>query len=738
MRLEGQQIGRYRLSRLLGSGGMGEVYLAEDPRIEQQVAIKIVQGESVYATESLNKEAFDLFIREVRVIAKLDHPNILPLFDYGEGEIDNMAVTYIVMPYRKEGSLASWLKKQADKPHTSDDIAPFFLSQAARALQHAHEHSIIHQDVKPSNFLLRERNDEPDHPDLLLADFGIARFSSASVNMSMTIRGTPTYMAPEQWRGHPTFASDQYALAIMIYQILTGRAPFLGNIEQLMYAHIHHQAATPSVLNSRISPAVDAVLLKALAKDPDHRFLSLTAFDSAFKDAWQTASQQTATWVLPTISFGGHTPPIPASSTPPSGPQLQGPPRQELYATLAISQEEALNGALRTLTLPGGQQIQVPVQPGAQNGQEFRLERRGDANGGGSTEIIVIKLAIIQTQSNLGHISAPSPMTILENDQTLLSTNEKTHVAVPQRTESTPSSGNFSPSAPTVASGNFSPPPLTPLPDTPAPAHQDIPPPLRRWQTLPMAPLKLSLLIGLIVLILAGSIGGFTYVNQTNLAHSQATATVLGGTAVAATATASWFPYTPNTGRLVLSDPLKDNSKGYHWTAGYTDSKGAACFFNNGAYHVIEPTSNRLYYCTAGTASLSNFTFEVQMAFITGTAKDYGGIFFRSSGKRQYFFRIGRDGSYFMKAYLDNTTGEGTVLTRGKSSAIRTEANQLNTLAVVARGGSFDLYVNQQLVANVNDSTYSQGQVGVVVENESKGTTADVAFTNAKVWELQI
>src|SRR5579859_4536789 len=110
MRLEGQQIGRYRLSRLLGSGGAGEVYLAEDPRIEQQVAIKVVQGEAIGATEEAlqqSKEATDLFQREVRVIAKLDHPNILPLFDYGEEQQGDNKLMYIVMPYRKEGSLAA-------------------------------------------------------------------------------------------------------------------------------------------------------------------------------------------------------------------------------------------------------------------------------------------------------------------------------------------------------------------------------------------------------------------------------------------------------------------------------------------------------------------------------------------------------------------------------------------------------------------------------------------------------
>ncbi len=111
MPLEGQQLGRYRLLRLLGSGGMGEVYLAEDPHIEQQVAIKVLRAEaSAYPNVEATREASRLFLREVKVIAKLDHPNILPLFDYGEATINGTTLAYMVMPYRQEGSLTNWLR----------------------------------------------------------------------------------------------------------------------------------------------------------------------------------------------------------------------------------------------------------------------------------------------------------------------------------------------------------------------------------------------------------------------------------------------------------------------------------------------------------------------------------------------------------------------------------------------------------------------------------------------------
>src|SRR5712691_3256111 len=270
MRLEGQRIGRYNLLQLLGSGGMGEVYLAEDARIEQQVAIKVVRSEA-------------------KAIARLDHPNILPLFDYGEEHIGETNITYIVMPYRKEGSLASWLRLHSAGTLLTPQDLTFFLRQAAEALQHAHDHEIIHQDVKPSNFLLRSRKEQPNHPDLLLSDFGIARFHSATSNASATIRGTPAYMAPEQWRGIPVFATDQYALAVMTYQLLVGRPPFHGGLEQIMYMHIHGQPPLPSSFNlgirPPIPPAIDTVLMRALEKSAADRFPSISAFADAFQQA---------------------------------------------------------------------------------------------------------------------------------------------------------------------------------------------------------------------------------------------------------------------------------------------------------------------------------------------------------------------------------------------------------------------------------------------------------------------
>lgn len=287
MSLEETILGHYKLLRSIGSGGMGEVYLAEDTRIARQVAVKVVRSElDPYPNAPATQEATRLFQREMKAIAALDHPNILPLIDFGEQTLNRGTYTYLVMPYRPDGSLVDWLQTQGGSLLSPEEVI-FLVLQAADALQHAHDHQIVHLDVKGSNFLVRTRQGRERLPDLLLTDFGIARFSTATSTASQNIRGTPAAMAPEQWAGQPVAASDQYALAVMTYQLLTGTVPFQGNMQQMMYKHIHEMPQPPSTHNPRIPPTVDAVLLRALAKRPEERFPSVQAFATALQQAWE-------------------------------------------------------------------------------------------------------------------------------------------------------------------------------------------------------------------------------------------------------------------------------------------------------------------------------------------------------------------------------------------------------------------------------------------------------------------
>jgi serine/threonine protein kinase len=237
----------------------------------------------------------------------LDHPYILPLFDYGEEKVDGIVYTFLVMPFRQEGSLANWLNLRGNRLNLED--AAHFIQQAASALQYAHNHAIIHQDVKPPNFLIRNNPDNHAHPDLLLTDFGVAKLSTATSSISHNVRGTPTYMAPEQWNGEPVPATDQYALAIMAYEILTGRPPFQGPPMRMMYLHANEPPQPPSMLNPRIPEEVNAVLLKALAKNPQDRFTSISAFAQALQQALQSADGTTI--VKNPITPPAHNNPLP-------------------------------------------------------------------------------------------------------------------------------------------------------------------------------------------------------------------------------------------------------------------------------------------------------------------------------------------------------------------------------------------------------------------------------------------
>src|SRR5438105_1154412 len=191
MAIEELQDGRYHFVRSLGSGGMGEVYLMQDVRINRQVAIKVIRSEGAsYPDRTAAKEAARLFQREAKAIAALEHPNILPLYDFGEEIRDGMTVTYMVMPYCTEGSLATWLRmRNSAVPLSLQDVA-HLVEEAADALQYAHDQNVIHLDVKASNFLLRNNKKNPNRPTLLLADFGIARSSVTVASSSRTIRAT--------------------------------------------------------------------------------------------------------------------------------------------------------------------------------------------------------------------------------------------------------------------------------------------------------------------------------------------------------------------------------------------------------------------------------------------------------------------------------------------------------------------------------------------------------------------
>jgi len=276
MSAEQQQIGPYRLQQRLGYGSLGEVYLVTDTRNNRQNALKLLRAS---ATTSAQEVRF--FEGEAKTISQFNHPHILPLLDYGETTLDGAHVPYVVTPFCPDGTLVAWLRQNSNAGIVPPQDAAAIVQQGAEALQYAHNYGIVHQDVKPSNFFIRSLT--AGVPDLWVGDFGLGQITRDEGDASQAVRGTPAYIAPEQWAGQPVPATDQYALAVMAYQMLTGQSPFQGSREQLKYAHNNLWPSPPSTLNSALPHEVDGVLLRALAKSPGERFSSITAFANALQ-----------------------------------------------------------------------------------------------------------------------------------------------------------------------------------------------------------------------------------------------------------------------------------------------------------------------------------------------------------------------------------------------------------------------------------------------------------------------
>src|SRR5260370_25635418 len=256
----GQRFDDYRIINFFESGGMGEIYLAEEVSLGRQVVIKVIRPEAIkYPNSEEARKVIQLFQREATAIARLNHPYILPLYRSGGATIDAIPLMYMVMPYCQEKSLPDWMYTHG-KTVLSPQEVDYILRQAAEALQYAHDQGIIHLDVKPSNFLVRYPADDVSGLNMQLMDFGIAKFT-ATTGMSQTIRGSLEYMAPEQRENQPVFATDQYALAIMIYRLLTGQSPFNGSgFDQLWHKHRFVQPMPPSTLNHVIIPSAHPLL----------------------------------------------------------------------------------------------------------------------------------------------------------------------------------------------------------------------------------------------------------------------------------------------------------------------------------------------------------------------------------------------------------------------------------------------------------------------------------------------
>ncbi|KES04372.1 serine/threonine protein kinase [Streptomyces toyocaensis] len=264
--------GRYQLRDLLGQGGMASVHLAYDSVLDRQVAIKTLH------TELGREQAFrERFRREAQSVAKLTHTNIVSVFDTGEDDVDGMTTPYIVMEYVEGRPLGSVLdediRQQGAMPA---DKALKITADVLAALEISHEMGLVHRDIKPGNVMMTKRGV------VKVMDFGIARAMQSGVtSMTQTgmVVGTPQYLSPEQALGRGVDArSDLYSVGIMLFQLVTGRLPFEADSPlAIAYAHVQEEPPTASSINRSLPPAVDALIARALKKNPNERFPSAEA-----------------------------------------------------------------------------------------------------------------------------------------------------------------------------------------------------------------------------------------------------------------------------------------------------------------------------------------------------------------------------------------------------------------------------------------------------------------------------
>jgi len=342
----GQQFGNYHVLRLLGRGGTASVYLGEHVYLKSHAALKILHIQ-------LTEGGAEQFLQEAQTLARLSHPHIVRVLDFAVQD----SIPFLVMDYATGGNLR---QRHSAGTRLPLDTVVSYVQQLASALQYAHDQRLIHRDIKPENMLLSSRDD------LLISDFGLALFAPSTNSysthaMAQQVAGTSLYLAPEQLQGRPRCASDQYSLAVVVYEWLCGTPPFKGTPLEIAIKHV---SVPPPPLRSQVSdlsPALEEVVLRALAKEPEQRFATVQEFALALQQATHGSVQHTIAgcrgrFIAPTADLSASRP-YDQYSTSTREPIWRVPTvwapligrEQEVAATCAL----LLRPELRLLTLLG-------------------------------------------------------------------------------------------------------------------------------------------------------------------------------------------------------------------------------------------------------------------------------------------------------------------------------------------------------------------------------------------------
>ena len=655
--LVGNVIGSYHIKQLLGRGGMSEVYLAYDEAMEREVAVKVMTG---YTPDYLER-----FRREAEAIDKLQHEHILPAYDYEDCEPWH----FLVMMYVPGGTLRDLI----DYGPLPPTLATRIFREIADAVQFAHDHGILHRDIKPSNVLLGE-----DHY-AYLADFGLAKILENTSELTRTgiLMGTPEYMAPDLANGPATASTDIYALGVVLYQMLTGHVPFDGETPISVYwKHLREVPLPPSRLNPALSPAIDRVVLRALAKDPVQRYASAQALSQALEEALAAPEEDQLPVTLDEVyaEMG-----LPEQSAPDYG--------QPMILEDSASFPEAVPSA----------NIQVTERPGRRF--PFRNIRRREAMTSRNS------LFSVPVRRRRRRVTASNPM--LNPDMLA------PMPSLPLRplNESDP---DFTASA-DVDSGEYE-------YRTYRPRRRRLVKRETEHRTHSKRMVLGIILTGIFVFVIL-PLGYIYYIYATR----STTPEVVIPTQQAQGSTVTNTTSTPNP--VIFQDSLASNSQGL-----WTEVPGR-CFFEQGAYHSVTSPGSIALPCALASPLVGNAAIQVGVTLHSSPGQagaTSAGLIFRMHGEQSYDFRITNTGQFFFLRH-DGPGNQYTTLVQPTKSSAIIAGSEENTLLVIATGSDFKLYINSILVSDIHDTHYSNGQIALTTGTISTTNAATGDFTHLQI-----
>jgi formylglycine-generating enzyme required for sulfatase activity len=751
--LIGKRLGQYHLIEFIQRGGMSTVYKAHQPSLDRFVAVKVM-------LHNRDPQFAARFKREARAIAQLQHPNILPIYDYNEQD----GLFYLVLQYVENGITLGHRMGAPMPPETALRLTSRLLS----GLEYAHSRGIIHRDIKPGNVLMPS----PDWP--MLSDFGIAKLlndtSQAQLTVPGLLMGTAAYIAPEQALSQPVDArTDLYSTGVMLYEMLTGRVPFDGDsLVVVMTQHVYEAPPPPSRLNHSIPPAVEQVVLRALAKKPDDRYQSAAEMAAALDEAVAQLRQ------------------------PSSHSQLTGLYQAGVLAFAEGRWDQAVDQLGKLMALDPEYEDGADLLSAAQDARErAREEARQQME------------RVRQRRSTMAQVSPPTPATgetrRMESPPTP-ATGETRRMESPPATGATsrmtppptPATGAASGTAavPTANTARFeetpaergrevgrgdAPSTTTPLkPDDKSEVHARVapssapavtgvlseagaPPSPAATPAKPGGKRMLALIGGVVVILLA--LAGATFASgmwsgptPSPTAAGPATAVSGAGTEAPAeptTAPATSAPAQPTApatepaaplpepeGEVVLVDDFSEAGALTGLEDLIQDPEFSRGFHAPGVYHLIASNSNEIRQVAMPRRMYRDFTMQID---VWDDSDDFSGssalgIIFRVRNAGQFYALLidQRAGRYTVREHTGPDQFEDIIPWRD-SPLVKRPKGEINTVRLDASGGTFIFSLNGQHVESFSDDSYAQGMLGMIIAN-GDALTPHMHFDNLTVW----